>query len=410
MTNERKKIIAVDDNVENLTALKDTLKEVYEVYPCRSAVKMFELLKHIMPDLVLMDVEMPEMNGFEAVKRLKSNEKFKHIPVMFLTVRDDVNSEIDGLSLGAIDYIHKPFVAPLLLLRIKTHIAVIDYQKIEVISISALTAMKHVKEGFTLVDTDNNYLSSNPAMAKMLPEITKIKKGEPVFEVKNWPDELKNNDYTSIELSITAGKTRYFRVSVSPVFIEKNTLKARIYLFTDITGDVHLMRELEKSACTDSLTGIYNRRHFIELGNVDIKRAARINMSVYTAMLDIDFFKKINDTYGHAAGDAVLKNFADTVCNTIRSYDLLGRYGGDEFIFLFMVNNETEVRKIVERIRESIGNSVTYYDGNEIKLTCSIGLAKFLENDTLETSVRKADEALYTAKHSGRNQIKTYGH
>jgi Signal transduction histidine kinase len=125
---EPKKIIIVDDNVENLTAIKNTLKELYEVYPSVSALKMFDLLEHITPDLILLDVEMPEMNGYEAAKKLKSYEKFMDIPIIFLTSRDDSKSEMEGLNIGAVDYIRKPFVAPLLLRRIQTHLSLLDHQ------------------------------------------------------------------------------------------------------------------------------------------------------------------------------------------------------------------------------------------------------------------------------------------
>jgi len=122
------KIIVVDDNIENLTAIKNTLKDMYEVYPSLSALKMFDLLEHIMPDLILLDVEMPEMNGYEAAKKLKANNKFNDIPIIFLTSRDDAKSEMEGLNIGAVDYIRKPFVAPLLLRRIKTHLSLIEHQ------------------------------------------------------------------------------------------------------------------------------------------------------------------------------------------------------------------------------------------------------------------------------------------
>jgi len=125
---EHKRIIVVDDNIENLTAIKNTLKEIYEVFPCPSAVNMFDLLEHIKPDLILLDVEMPDINGYEAANKLKSSEVFKDIPIVFLTSMNDAESEIAGLNLGAVDYIHKPFAAPLLLRRIKTHLSLIDHQ------------------------------------------------------------------------------------------------------------------------------------------------------------------------------------------------------------------------------------------------------------------------------------------
>ncbi|MDR0302203.1 MAG: response regulator [Treponema sp.] len=127
---DMKKIIAVDDNPENLLIIKNTLKNIYEVYPTTCASKMFELLEHIQPDLILLDVGMPVMNGYEAAKKLKSDDRFREIPIIFLTLMSDAKSEIEGLSLGAIDYIHSPFVAPLFLQRIKTHLSLMEHQKI----------------------------------------------------------------------------------------------------------------------------------------------------------------------------------------------------------------------------------------------------------------------------------------
>jgi len=129
MAGDRKKIIAVDDNPENLLLLKNTLKDNYTVFPNPSAESMFELLEHVRPDLIMLDVEMPGINGYEAIKRLKSGDKNREIPVIFLTGMRDAQSEIEGLKLGAVDYIRKPFVTPLLLRRIKTHISVMEHKR-----------------------------------------------------------------------------------------------------------------------------------------------------------------------------------------------------------------------------------------------------------------------------------------
>jgi CheY-like chemotaxis protein len=128
MTGDRKKIIVVDDSLDDLTAIKNTLKDLYEVYPCPSASKMFDLLEHINPDLILLDVEMPDVNGYETARKLKNETQYREIPVIFLTAMIDVLSEMEGLKLYAVDYIHKPFATPLLLQRIKTHLALIEHQ------------------------------------------------------------------------------------------------------------------------------------------------------------------------------------------------------------------------------------------------------------------------------------------
>jgi len=129
VTDEQKKIIVVDDMPDNLSSIRNTMKDMYDIYPCLSAVKMFDLLKHIQADLILLDVEMPEMNGYEAVKKLKSDAQYKDIPVIFLTSLSDHNNEIEGLKLGVVDYIHKPIVFPLLHQRIKTQLSVLEQQR-----------------------------------------------------------------------------------------------------------------------------------------------------------------------------------------------------------------------------------------------------------------------------------------
>jgi diguanylate cyclase (GGDEF)-like protein len=403
---ERNIIIAVDDSLENLAIIKETLKGAYEVYTCPSAAKMFELLEHVMPDLILLDVEMPQMNGYETAKKLKSIVKYSQIPFMFITVRDDVQSEVHGLELGAVDYIHKPFLSPLLLQRIKNHVTLMDYQKIAIISVATVTAMNHIREGFVLVDVDNNYLTSNPAMAKMLPGVAKLEKGKSIFLAKGWPEELNSIEHGSVEFSVTDESTRYLRAGISPVFIGGKTYIGRIFLFTDITDNINYLAGIEKAAYTDALTGLYNRKHFLELAEADMERAAKIDQAIYMAMADIDNFNKINGTYGHTAGDMVLKTAADIIRQTIRTYDLIGRYAGERFSIMFEISDEEEVRKLAEKIRENIEHAWTDYEGDEIKVTCSIGIAKLLKTDTLEAVIRRADEALCVAKNSGRNQIK----
>ena len=288
------------------------------------------------------------------------------------------------------------------------YLGVLRFNIFGIISIATITAMEHIREGFILIDKENNYLSSNPAAAKIFPEITNYQKGKSIYHIPKWPDELKEMESDQAEFPIHNGSTRYYRVSVSPV-LANNNIVTKIFLFREITDNVNLMKELENAAYIDSLTGIYNRKHFTELAAVDINRALRQNQVIYTAMLDLDLFKNVNDTHGHAAGDVVLKKTAEIIHNTIRSYDLAGRYGGEEFVLLFTDLDIQEAIKLMERIRENMENTITTYEDIEIKITCSIGLAKFTEEDTLESAIKKADESLYAAKNSGRNLVKLYG-
>ena len=124
-----KKIIAVDDNLTNLTVLKNILKPVYEMYPVSSAAKMFDLLERIRPDLILLDVDMPEINGYDAIRLLKNNAAHKDIPVIFVSALSGEKEELTGLELGAVDYIYKPFVASLLLRHIETHLSLAEHKR-----------------------------------------------------------------------------------------------------------------------------------------------------------------------------------------------------------------------------------------------------------------------------------------
>ncbi|MDR0273661.1 MAG: response regulator, partial [Clostridiales bacterium] len=140
---ERKKIILVDDNMASLTIGRDILKAHYEVYPAPSAVKMFEILEKILPQMILLDVDMPDINGFEAIKKLKADTRLSNIQVIFLTAMSDEASELKGLELGALDYIYKPFSAPLLLKRIETHLAKLHSDEANKIKSSFLAGMSH---------------------------------------------------------------------------------------------------------------------------------------------------------------------------------------------------------------------------------------------------------------------------
>jgi putative two-component system response regulator len=124
MTPKRRKIILVDDNEANLTMGKNMLKTFHEIFPVNSAARMFSLLERFIPDLILLDIEMPEMDGYQALQQLKSDERLRDIPVIFLTSKIDESSELKGLGMGAIDYIYKPFSASLLLRRIDNHLLI----------------------------------------------------------------------------------------------------------------------------------------------------------------------------------------------------------------------------------------------------------------------------------------------
>jgi len=166
-----------------------------------------------------------------------------------------------------------------------------------------------------------------------------------------------------------------------------------------------IRRGLESLANKDGLTGLTNRRHFMQAAEVELQRAQRYRRPVTVAMADLDYFKKLNDTYGHAAGDTVLKAFAERVREALRQSDLVCRYGGEEFAFLFPEISTAETEKLADRLRaDCADNDVLLADGRRVKVTVSIGLAD-ASACPIEVALRHADEALYEAKNLGRNRV-----
>ena len=175
---------------------------------------------------------------------------------------------------------------------------------------------------------------------------------------------------------------------------------------------ISLGRKLKEMAHNDSLTGIYNRRYFMELASIQTSRSLRTAIDAFIIIFDLDHFKAVNDTYGHLAGDKVLKSVVDCVKRTIRPYDILGRYGGEEFIILMTdikeINKENVIHA-VERIREEICKEPIEYEGMKIPVTASFGISYAAPYNDISAATKYADEALYRAKESGRNRAVFYG-
>ena len=186
----------------------------------------------------------------------------------------------------------------------------------------------------------------------------------------------------------------------------RNDLNKNLYLAVDKINTTAIKAEvLEKFAYTDTLTGLFNRRHFIELAQIPLEKAKRYGSKCYAMMLDLDFFKKVNDTYGHLAGDEVLANAAMVMKNTLRSYDILCRYGGEEFVVFVSETTKEAAQHLAERIREAVATTPCIYNCIKIPITVSIGMAASFPDCTIESLIDKADKALYAAKEAGRNCV-----
>lgn len=174
----------------------------------------------------------------------------------------------------------------------------------------------------------------------------------------------------------------------------------------DITQRVAMEREIKEMATTDALTGVNNRRQFFLLAEQELIRTKRYEQPLTVLMLDIDYFKTINDTYGHQTGDIVLKELADTAIATLRETDIFGRIGGEEFAAVLPETDNHDAQLVAERLREALATLAVRSGNDSVSFTVSIGISEVDKTDTaIETSLNRADEALYRAKRTGRNRI-----
>jgi diguanylate cyclase (GGDEF)-like protein len=303
---EEMAILIVDDVPANIQFLGKLLKgEGYKIAPASNGRKALEMIPKMRPDLVLMDVMMPEMDGFEACSRMKASAEMKDIPVIFLSARSESEDVVRGFKLGAVDYIQKPFNAEELIVRVRNHLELVRSRRL----------------------------------------------------IIHYMDEMGRQNALLEELSIT-----------------------------------------------DSLTGLYNHSHSIERLHQETSNSKRYGTPLTMMMLDIDLFKAVNDSYGHVAGDEVLKGVAEIIRSNVREGDIAGRYGGEEFI-LVLPNTPIEGGlAIAERIRSRVEEN--RWQIEELKITLSGGI-KSLEDESPTELVIRADANLYTAKEQGRNRIVT---
>jgi len=207
--------------------------------------------------------------------------------------------------------------------------------------------------------------------------------------------------------SVLVEDERYFWSIKVPLADLEGNVYALAGISTDITAQKQMEDNLRKLATTDGLTGIYNRRHFLELTEKEAWRAHRYNNNLGFLMLDIDHFKKVNDTYGHATGDRAIQAFSKVGVDTLRDTDLFGRYGGEEFVATLPETPIEGVQKLAERIRQAVEDiKVEADDGRIVQFTASIGATMLAgENEDVEKALSRADEALYEAKEGGRNKV-----
>jgi diguanylate cyclase (GGDEF)-like protein/PAS domain S-box-containing protein len=231
---------------------------------------------------------------------------------------------------------------------------------------------------------------------------------EPDFQKNFETAQCSGQDFvTELRIRTVQGEEKHVSLVCGFDLLEDGSLFRLHGAMADVTDRRLAEMRLEKLANTDELTGLPNRRHFLERVRAEMVRSRRFGKSLCVAMIDIDDFKKVNDTYGHGVGDLALQHLAGTVMDLRRAVDVVGRLGGEEFCILFPEARLEDGVAAAQRVLRGLADSALEHDGLRLRLTVSIGLAEYAEGESLDELLRRSDEALYEAKRSGKNRVCT---
>jgi len=445
-------ILIVDDLEANIRLLEaKLLTEYYNVITASSGKKALEILQKEKIDVVLLDGMMPEMDGFETCKRIKSHPDTTHIPVVMVTALSEIEDRVKGLEAGADEFLTKPVNDTALLARVRSlsrmkvmldelklrnqtsselgegvidivdnfadcHILLIDDDAVQAKNVtrSLLKLTQNVRVISDIRDLDD----LNPTYAPDVIIIScQLEEGDPLrvtvtLRVKDFLRYTsfvlmtEEDDMSIIIKGMELGVNDYIHYPV-----DENELIARIKTQLKRKKYQDSLRDgLDKSvslSIKDGLSGVYNRRYFDNHLLHMITKSEKSSKGLGLLMLDIDYFKEVNDTYGHQAGDVIIKELADILKNALRVTDIVARYGGEEFIAaIYDVSPESSI-EVAERIRDIVERHdfIVPSSKKPLKKTVSIGISFYRNGITAEKFVEEADKAMYEAKETGRNKV-----
>lgn len=448
------RVLIVDDIPTNVRLLEARLTaEYYEVLTASSGREALDICQSQDVDIVLLDVMMPEMDGFEVCRRLKADPKTHHIPVLMVTALDQPSDRVQGLDAGADDFLTKPVDDTQLMARVKSLVrlkSLTDELRAraltgqQIASEDALRVMDSISPSggsILIIDTDQRHaerirnflvpehqvdILTQPADAVFQVsggsyELALVSMSLDDFDPLRVCSQVRTVEHTRnlpiILMADPADKPRVVRaldLGINDFIhrpVERNELMARVR--TQIRRHRYAL-ELRQSvnntlamAVTDVLTGLYNRRYFERHLTVMLGKAQEQERDLALMILDIDHFKAVNDTYGHDIGDAVLREFSARLRRNIRGVDLACRFGGEEFVVLMPDTDFAQADAVAERVRQSIGElSFDIGAPRPLSVTVSVGVSlNDGQADTPEGMIKRADVALYRAKREGRNRV-----
>lgn len=294
--------------------------------------------------------------------------------------------------------------------------ALLSYQMFNVTPVARDTVFENMKDGVIVLNQKGIIVDYNQAMMDVIPTLNPQYIGKTIVDVAGGKGQLaeiflyeKECDY---EMCIDGGKT-FYHIRFSDVVNKNKSGIGKIITFVDVTERVELQQKLKTLASVDGLTQVYNRTFFTRESERIIESLIRSGGNVSIMMFDIDHFKNVNDTFGHEAGDRVLIHVANLAKESLRPIDIIGRYGGEEFIICLPNTTLLEANEMAHSIRLKIAESPIRFEDNEVRVTSSFGIssAQMITGDyhqLLQKLMREADHALYTAKRNGRNDVVVY--
>jgi two-component system cell cycle response regulator len=456
---DRARILIVDDDPRNVKSLSAQLaKSQYEILQAYGGMEALEKARKTSPDLILLDIMMSDLNGYEVTKRLRNESKTAHIPVILITALDSSENTIQRFEAGAEDFLSKPVNTVELLARVKSMLQLRHYQK-------QLLILKRSERNFAfsgnqkgviepekdlprvlLVEGDEkdtelikSYLHDQPChvmFASNGKEALALAASERIdlilldivlpdmdsFEVCKRLKEMEEaRDIQMMlitNLSELEGKNHGFESGADDFLfkpINSGELLARIKVLLKKKSYLDkINRHYEaalSSAITDRLTGLYNRSYFNRFLNLELKRSRRHGYPIALMMIELDDVKIYNDSQENLAGDTILHELAQRIQKNIREIDLASRYEGEKFVIVLPYTDREGALNVAERILEMF-RSQTFdkdFDSLPKNITASISIALCpTDAQTKEILIHKADAALYRAKKQGKNQICVY--
>ena len=445
------RILIVDDVPANTRLLQSKLvEEYYQVEIAQDGFEALRLAAAWQPDLILLDVMMPGMDGYQTCRRLKSDTATVHIPVVMVTALGDPTERLHGLEVGADDFLTKPVDYETLLARTRGLVRLkrlLDEWRVRSETAAALGLSLEMRTEFSVAgaralvidDWDQGARIAQDALAREGIIPTRARSDT---EALSLSDSI-SFDLIVLSLSIAgddplrlASRLRAERATqeIPLLLIAEPEQHRRLLRGFDLGANDWVLRPVDENelrvrarnqirrkfyqdrlradlgqalelALTDPLTGLYNQRYLMRhLGGLI---AAKQPAGLAALMIDIDHFKAVNDQWGHAAGDQVLRQVANTLRGRTRVFDSLARYGGEEFVVVMSGASTSDAVRAAERLRTSIQAMAFMPDGKTPhRLTVSIGLSRSSRPDiTSEALLSAADRALYRAKNLGRNRV-----